>query len=184
MRRTHAGVALLVASGLLLNGCYGPFLLTKKLYRWNGQVSNDRWAVEAVFLICVALPIYSIAGVADALFLNSVEFWTGKNPLAASLPRVGETKRIVRGDVESVLQRVAGSNGEELVIDQYRHGQSVSHLRIRRDGEATVAVGPDGQTLLSAAPASNGGVVVADAKGKLVAAYSSEQVQTVERSLR
>ena len=91
MRQPHRLAVTLVAAALLVSGCYGPFTLTRKVYNWNGQVSDNKWVVETVFLICSWLPIYGIAGLADALIFNSVEFWTGRNPLSsarASQPRV------------------------------------------------------------------------------------------------
>ena len=84
MRRPHRLAVALVAAAFLASGCYGPFTLTRKVYTWNGQVSDNKWVVETVFLVCSVLPIYHIAGLADALIFNSVEFWTGKNPLASA----------------------------------------------------------------------------------------------------
>jgi hypothetical protein len=82
MRRKSRFGATLLAVAMLATGCYGPFTLTKKLHSWNGQVSENKWAVEGVFLVtAVLLPVYGIATLADAIFFNSVEFWTGSNPL-------------------------------------------------------------------------------------------------------
>lgn len=80
MTRKYRFGALLLAAAML-SGCYGPFLLTKKLHHWNGQVSENRWVVEGVFLVCAWLPVYGIATLADAIIFNSVEFWTGDNPI-------------------------------------------------------------------------------------------------------
>ena len=52
MRRSHQLTAGVVALALFTSGCYGPFLLTKKVHEWNGQVSDNRWVVEVVFLVC------------------------------------------------------------------------------------------------------------------------------------
>ena len=84
MPRRYRAVAALVAVGLSASGCYGPFHLTRKVHHWNGQVSENKWVVEAVFLVCAWLPIYGVATAADALVINSVEFWTGKNMLEES----------------------------------------------------------------------------------------------------
>ena len=180
MKKLHPILGVVLAAGMLANGCYGPCTLTRKIYHWNGQVSSDRWIVEGVFLVCAWLPVYGIATLADAVIFNSIEFWTGKNPLA-SLPRTGETKRIVRGDVESVIHRLSEN---ELVIDQYKQGQLASHVRIQRDGQGMVALGDKGQVLLTTSALGNGGVMVADAKGQKVAAYSADDVKRVESTLQ
>ena len=63
--------ALLCASVLVLSGCHGSYGLTKKLLRWNGTLGN-KWLNSCVHF-----------GLVDWLVLNTVEFWTGSNPLAA-----------------------------------------------------------------------------------------------------
>lgn len=81
--------ALLIAS-ILLTGCTGPFQLTKNLHKW--QTSNDeKWVDEAVFLCCVILPVYGLCTLGDALIFNSIEFWSGENPIQkASAPHGDE----------------------------------------------------------------------------------------------
>lgn len=85
------GLAALV-SAPYLQGCYGGFTATKKLYTWNGSLGN-KWLNSIVMVGMAIIPVYSIAGLADILILNTVEFWTGSNPLAM---QPGETEtRIV-----------------------------------------------------------------------------------------
>ncbi len=74
------GLATLV-SAPYLQGCYGGFTATKTVYKWNGTV-GDKWVNSIVMIALNIIPVYSIAGVADILILNTVEFWTGSNPLA------------------------------------------------------------------------------------------------------
>jgi len=81
--------ALLIAS-ILLTGCTGPFALTKSVHKW--QISPDnKWMDEVLFLGCVILPVYWFTTLADGLILNSVEFWTGENPMnSAAVPQGNE----------------------------------------------------------------------------------------------
>ncbi len=75
-------IALLVVVILLVNvaGCYGSFALTKKLYNWNGTV-GDKWMNSVVMWVLMWLPVYNAAGFIDLVILNTVEFWTGTNPM-------------------------------------------------------------------------------------------------------
>ncbi len=69
--------------GLLLflaPACYGPFALTSDINEWNQGV-GEKWANEAVFVGLIILPVYEIAVILDALLFNSLEFWTGRNPI-------------------------------------------------------------------------------------------------------
>ena len=180
MKRSHRMVAGMLAAAVLSGGCYGPFELTKKIYKWNGGVSNDRWAVEIVFLIAAILPIYEFAGLADAVVFNSVEFWTGENPLTkASADGVRASKRIVRGDQEVVLKRVATEQGDALVIEQSVEGQPTQSLRIQHQGDQTVALNGQGNVVFTAQTQQDGSLVIANAKGDRVARYSREQAKQI-----
>lgn len=77
-------VLIAMASAALLSGCYGNFVLTKKLYDFNGSVHPNRIVQSVIMVGLNIIPVYGIAIMADALILNSVEFWTGTNPLNAS----------------------------------------------------------------------------------------------------
>ncbi|MEE8141484.1 MAG: DUF3332 family protein [Planctomycetota bacterium] len=67
--------ALLVA----LTGCIGSFAASKKLLTWNNDIHDSKWVQEAVFV--PALAGYALFGVSDVLVFNSIEFWTGNNPM-------------------------------------------------------------------------------------------------------
>jgi len=74
--------ALLVTTLLVgVTGCYGSFAVTQKVHQVNDEVSDNKWVDEVVFLVFAALPVYGIATVIDALIVNSIEFWTGENPM-------------------------------------------------------------------------------------------------------
>ncbi len=81
MRRAHRIETWVLAAVLLVSGCYGPFNLTRRLYRWNGQVSQGKWEKEFVFILLAYVPVYGLTIAGDALVFNSMEFWTGKNPV-------------------------------------------------------------------------------------------------------
>ncbi len=179
MQRPHRMAVGLVALGLFASGCYGPFYLTRKVWKFNGEVSDNKWVVEVAYLVMAGLlPIYGIAGAADAIIFNSIEFWTGNNPLAeASAEGVGATRRIVRGDMEYLLKRVAGPAGNELVIEQSRGGQPGESLRIQRQGDHMVALNGEGAMLFSSRTEADGHVVITDAAGQQVASYTDDEAQ-------
>ena len=79
-RRT-AVLALSAAAVLGTSACFGSFNLTRKLYGFNKDVSKDKFVRELVFLGLNIVPVYGIAGFIDAVVANTVEFWTGENPV-------------------------------------------------------------------------------------------------------
>lgn len=77
---TSCAATLLCGS---LSSCMGQFALTKNLYAWNEQISN-KFVNELVFVAFFVLPVYEVCGLADLLVINSIEFWSGDNPMTAS----------------------------------------------------------------------------------------------------
>lgn len=76
-----AAVAALLCSSM--TSCMGKFALTRNLYAWNQQVSN-KFVNEIVFVAFWILPVYEVCSIADLFVLNTIEFWSGDNPMSAS----------------------------------------------------------------------------------------------------
>ena len=75
----------LVLAGTILTsatGCFGEFSLTRKVYQWNQGVSGEKFVQTLVMYALFIIPVYEVAGFADLVILNLVEFWTGSNPIA------------------------------------------------------------------------------------------------------
>lgn len=81
--------ALLLASSLMFTSCIGSFKLTNKVLSWNHQISN-KFVNELVFFGLWVLPVYEISALADMLVINTVEFWSGSNPIAAGQTTVND----------------------------------------------------------------------------------------------
>ncbi len=78
--RSRAGAALALGALLFLApGCLGPQHATGHLAKWNMEFEN-KWAREGVFLL--VFPGYVLTGVGDILIFNSVQWWTGENPIS------------------------------------------------------------------------------------------------------
>lgn len=86
MKKRYISVALIltVAGSLSLNSCIGSFGLTNSVLSWNNQVGS-KFVNELVFFAFWVLPVYEVTGLADLLVLNSIEFWSGNNPMEASV---------------------------------------------------------------------------------------------------
>jgi hypothetical protein len=71
-------ISALAAASLLCSasGCFGSFGLTRKVYRFNDDVNDEKWVQEAVY-VPLTVPVYVTAALLDTIFFNSVEFWTG-----------------------------------------------------------------------------------------------------------
>ncbi len=83
MKRKYfsVGLVLLLCGSFVTTSCVGSFTLTNKLLSWNRQVGN-KFVNELVFFAFWILPVYEVSALADVLVLNSIEFWSGSNPVA------------------------------------------------------------------------------------------------------
>ena len=85
MKKKTLSVALIMAlaGSMMLSSCIGNFSLTKKVFDWNQNV-GDKFVNELVFIAFCIVPVYEIAAFIDAVVINSIEFWSGTNPVAQS----------------------------------------------------------------------------------------------------
>jgi hypothetical protein len=98
-------------------GCFGGFNLTRKVYQFNRSISSDKWVRWLAFLVLVIVPIYGIATLVDAILANSIEFWSGRNPIADA----GTTRVVL------------GPNGETLTMT-LREDRSIDVVVVQADG--------------------------------------------------
>ena len=93
MRRklTIVAVALTLVCSMMFTSCIGRFALFNKVKDWNNQVGS-KFVNELVFVAFWILPVYEITGIADVLVINSIEFWSGSNPVSANKTKVIDGK--------------------------------------------------------------------------------------------
>lgn len=90
--RTSA-IALTAACTLLSTSCIGKFSLTRQVYAWNMNIGS-KFVNELVFIPMTV--VYAVTGTIDALIINSIEFWSGENPIA-------QGTRIIDGENDRFL---------------------------------------------------------------------------------
>lgn len=83
MRKITITVIAALAGCFLFNSCIGSFALTNKVLDWNKQVGT-KFVNELVFFAFWVLPVYEVTALSDLLIINSIEFWSGTNPVSAS----------------------------------------------------------------------------------------------------
>ena len=90
--------------------CIGSFSLTNRLLGWNRHVGN-KFLNELVFFAFWVLPVYEVTGLADLLVLNSIEFWSGRNPMG-----------------DTAATEVEASNGDRVRITPDAEGYDLVNL--------------------------------------------------------
>ena len=150
-------VAAILSGSLLFSSCVGSFGLFNRLSSWNQGVGT-KFVNELVFLAFNIVPVYGVAYLADALVINSIEFWSGSNPMAS----IGEVKK-VKGEngnylVETLengysITKEGETASMELIYDKdlntwnvVADGVSTELLQINNDGTAQMTL-PNGEDL-------------------------------------
>lgn len=127
----------------LTPGCIGSFALTGRILEWNRGFSPI--VSEVVFLVFLFFPVYEVAVFLDAIVFNTLEFFTGSNP-------------------------VAKAEGEDEELQQVDVGpRTRMRLRRRRGGVEVTLIEPDGSRTLRRFEASDAGARVYDENDELLA---------------
>jgi len=79
--------ATVLGSSILFSSCIGSFALSNKFLAWNKTI-DSKFVNEVLFVIFQ--PAYVITMLADVLVLNSIEFWSGDNPVEAGIIKTVE----------------------------------------------------------------------------------------------
>lgn len=177
----------LVVAGVLAcfmmatTACYGPFNLTKNVYHWNsgikgsGEVS-DKWMKEFVFFGMIVVPVYMFSALLDGFIFNSIQFWSGDNPVkAADLNREGTTKMVVLG--ETTIRWT--QTGEGALVTYERHGVVDRRATIIASDAGCRLIDENGIVLAEAEYEADGAVTVLDRDCRVVQRWTGDQLRSI-----
>lgn len=124
-------------------GCIGRFELTRKVYQFNREVDPNKWIQWLAFLVLNVIPVYGFAVMIDAVFANSVEFWTGENPVTAD---AGNDRRVVYapgGEIVTMTRMAPGV----MAVDMTAPDGTRAELTVVLEHESVAAYARDGALL-------------------------------------
>ena len=164
-------VLLLVSMCAMSFGCYGSFNLVKKVYKFNGTV-GDKWVNELVFLVMNIVPVYGAATFIDAVILNSIEFWSGTNPMAQNAAPATMT-----GDDGTSI--TFNSATKTMEIKRSVPGKGESIYRVTREDGQSVVKDKEDNVLVRCIAGDDGSMTLVDAQGKVLQTYTHSQVEAL-----
>ncbi|MEH6454408.1 MAG: DUF3332 family protein [Psychromonas sp.] len=100
MNKKMVKVVAAAALASTLSGCVGSNAVTEKLMIFNLEAVDNRYGRGGLNILMA--PIYAITVGADYLIFNSIEFWSGKNPLNGK-PHIFDTKTDTYFDINDDL---------------------------------------------------------------------------------
>lgn len=150
-------VAVLLSGSLLFSSCVGSFRTFNRLASWNQTIGN-KFVNELVFLAFSIIPVYGVAYLADALVINSIEFWSGSNPMA----NIGDVKKVKGENGNYAVKTLENGysitkegetasmeltyNKEANTWNVVANGESAELLKINNDGTADLFL-PNGEKM-------------------------------------
>lgn len=87
-------VACLMMGTLLYSSCIGSFSLFNSYAKWQCNMTGNKFINAIVGFILMPI-VGSVCLFVDSVVLNTIEFWTGDNPMHAN---IGKTKQVLGSD--------------------------------------------------------------------------------------
>jgi len=145
-------VVTALSSSIMFSSCIGSFSLSNKFLAWNKTIDN-KFVNELVFVAFHIVPAYPIALLADVLVINSIEFWSGENPVQAGIVKEVQGENGVY-TVETLengyqIENEAGEsmeliyNKEDNTWSMVQNEESTKLIKFTDDNQAIVYL-PDG----------------------------------------
>ena len=102
-----SAACVLLAGSFLCSSCIGSFSLFNGYEKWQCNMTSNKYVNGIVGLILQPI-VGSICLTVDALVLNTIEFWTGSNPMAINK-----------------VQTVKGQDGRYYAVKTLKNGYEV-----------------------------------------------------------
>jgi len=177
--RKRIVAAIVVGSFLTVTtACYGPFNLTKNVYHWNSNIKgssevNEKWMKEFVFFGMIIIPVYMFSALLDAFIFNSIQFWTGGNPIKANDAAGNGATRVAR--LGGVTVTMAESDRGTTVTYE-RNGIVERRAIIETSATGYRLINETGALLAEAEMGQDGSVTLLDRDCQVVGQWTSDQL--------
>jgi hypothetical protein len=184
MRHGNVGRRLVTAGVLICfmtvsTACYGPFNLTRNVYHWNSGVKgsgevSDKWMKELIFFGMIVIPVYMFSALLDAFIFNSIQFWSGDNPVKVTQDDEGRIREVQLGKITATVAWAEG--GRSAQVTYVKQGQIVKQMMIEYDKDQLRLRDQAGQVLVTAGTREDGSLQFMGRDGRVADVVRSEQV--------
>jgi hypothetical protein len=155
-------VALVMTASLSM-GCIGKGGLSAKVQKFNLETVDGRWERWGLFVGLYFIPVYPFAGAVDLLIVNSIEFWTGTNP-------VTNEGAITPGAAQDDLEKLESASRSFTTED----GSQVTMTHELDDTVTAVVTSLEGETRRLTISRDFSGIYVKDERGEIMLNSSTQ----------
>ncbi|HEY9035793.1 MAG TPA: DUF3332 family protein [Pseudomonadales bacterium] len=135
---TLAATLLLTCS--LLSGCLGQNALFNNFQNWNAHASRDRGVNQVISFAFWIIPIYELTLLGDLIIFNSIEFWSGRNPVSnrpAIALNTDNPNRTVTDGLGNQADLALQADGS-IAVTEHSNGATYHYVLRETDGRVTL----------------------------------------------
>jgi hypothetical protein len=185
MRTVLTGLVLLCFL-TVTSACYGPFNLTRNVYHWNSGIKgsgevNEKWMKEIVFFGMIVIPVYMFSALLDAFIFNSIQFWTGDNPVKVTQDPDGHIREVHVGGTTILVSWAEDFKSADLVYRQHDH--VIKSAKMVESAQGVRLIAGEGETLYIAERNIDGGISIVDGDCRLIDRVSLERLRQASNEL-
>lgn len=127
-----------LSSSLFLSGCLGQNALFGTLQDWNVEATPEPFINQGISFAFWFFPVYPLTLLADVVVFNSIEFWSGTNPVsqkgAIIEPKAAGSQETVTDGLGNQAVLTYQADGSVLVRTE-ENGATDEYRLVRENGE-------------------------------------------------
>lgn len=104
------------SAAALLTGCLGQNALFDTVQDWNATATNNKFVNQGISFVFWWVPVYGLSLLGDIIIFNSIEFWTGTNPISKEGAKVAGTTETVTDGLGNKAELTYNADGSISVI--------------------------------------------------------------------
>ncbi|MGB2246554.1 MAG: DUF3332 family protein [Alcanivorax sediminis] len=122
------------ACAMMLTGCLGQNALFDTVQDWNATATGNKFVNQGISFVFWWLPVYGLTLLGDIVIFNSIEFWTGTNPISKEGAKVAGTTETVTDGLGNQAELTYNADGSISVVAT-SEGVEESYTLIKEDGK-------------------------------------------------
>ena len=150
MKKISLKVATCLLAGcFMFSSCIGSYSLFNKFTSWELRMTKSKY-LNAIIGFVIDIVCIPVTLVVDSLVLNTIEFWSGENPLQAN---IGKTQQVMGQDGKIYAVKTL-KNGYEVTdpsgaVTLFTYNKKENSWSMSQNGETKelFRFNPDGQSI-------------------------------------
>ncbi|MGB1466111.1 MAG: DUF3332 family protein [Alcanivorax nanhaiticus] len=122
------------ACAMMLTGCLGQNALFDTVQDWNATATNNKFVNQGISFIFWWVPVYGLSLLGDIIIFNSIEFWTGTNPISKEGAKVAGTTETLTDGLGNQAELTYNADGSISVLAT-SNGAEERYTLIKEDGK-------------------------------------------------